>query len=210
MIIRIGSVSAAFLVLSQLPMPAFAQAGATLPKVGYINSQDIVRAVPGREAIVQQIQKEMAPLQARLQAMADSDAAIVKKYTEDEPTLTPEARQARMKEITEKRTRWRTTADSINQNASKRQEELERPMTERIKKILSDIRAEDGLWFIFDVAPEAGGMSIVAIDKNLDLTQRVLDRYKAMAPLALPAPAATGGPVNSTTGVGRIIPPTPQ
>jgi outer membrane protein len=208
--VGIASIAAVFAALSQLPSSALAQAAAALPKVGYINSQTIVQQAPGREAMVQQFQKEMAPLQARLQAMADSDAALLKKYTTDEPTLTPDARQARMKEITDKRTRWRTTADSLNQIASKRQEELERPMTDMIKKILSDIRAEDGLWFIFDVAPEAGGMSIVAIDKNLDLTQRVLDRYKAQAPTAATPAAPTGGPVNSTTGVGRIIPPPQQ
>jgi Skp family chaperone for outer membrane proteins len=201
---------AAFLAV---PM-AGAQGTQAIPKVAYIDSRIIVEQTPGRAQLAAQFQKEiLVPLQARLKAMADSDAAIIKRYSEDEPTLSVEARASRQKEINDKRNRWRVEADSLNQDAGRREEELQKPMTDLLKKILGDIRAEEGLWYIFDVAAEAG-MSIVAIDKNMDITQRVIDRYKTAA-AALGKPGAvggppTGGPVSGGAGVGRIIPPHEQ
>jgi Skp family chaperone for outer membrane proteins len=206
----IQTVAAAMLVAGAAATPALLQEVQSKPKFAYINSRIIVEQTPDRALIAQQFEKEMEPIKARLQQLADSDAAIRRKYQEEQAGLTPAVRAAREKEITDKLRTWQLQADSLNSFANARGQELERPMTELLKKIIADIRQEEGYWMILDVAGE-GGLNIVAIDRNLEITDRVLAKYKTAA-AALPKPAPLkippgGGPVNGTTGVGRIIPP---
>ena len=48
------------------------------------------------------------------------------------------------------------------------------PITDAVKKVIDDIRVEDGYAMIFDDAP--GAVRIVSADKNLDITDRVVSR----------------------------------
>ena len=203
MVYKIGSLAVAFVTVAVLT----AQNTQATPKIAYINSKDIMAQVPGRTALEEQIKKELAPLDTRLKAMNDSAADMIKKYAAAEPTLSAEAKASRQKEITDKQRAWQVQADSLQRLAIQRQQALEEPMTALLKKILNDIRNEEGYWVIFDMADHgAGGLSIVAIDQNMNITQRVLDKYKAAAPAvkagAPTTPPTPGrGPVNSTTGV---------
>ncbi len=57
-----------------------------------------------------------------------------------------------------------------------RQMELVKPIMDQIRKVLDDIRQEDGYAFILDAGSEAG--VIVAADRNLDITEKVIARLK--------------------------------
>ena len=71
------------------------------------------------------------------------------------------------------------------------------------------MRAADGLAFIFDIS--AQGNSIVAMDKNLDVSDKVIARLRTQpaAPAARPAPQpapqrpAPAGPVSQPAGVRK-------
>ena len=81
------------------------------------------------------------------------------------------------------------------------------PITDLVKKVLDDIRVEDGYAMILDNAP--GASVIVSADKNLDITDRVVSRLKATPAGKLKAqetaPATKGAPP-APAGVTR--PPT--
>jgi Skp family chaperone for outer membrane proteins len=187
---------------------ASAQGASNAPKIAYINSAIIIRESPGRAAITAQFEKEMAPIQAKIKAMRDSNVALQNAYITDEPKLTPEAKASRRKEITDKNAKWQTISDSLEKVAADRGLELERPMMDLLQTVLNDIRQEDGYWMIIDMA--VLNNAVVAFDKNMDVTEKVLNRYK-IAAAKLPKPSAPGapasGPVNTSTGVQRVIPP---
>ena len=91
----------------------------------------------------------------------------------------------------------------------KRERELMRPLMERIKKTIDTIRAEEGYAMIFDAGSNAG--VVVAADKSLDITDRVLARLKTTPPVsAKPADKPSGGPVSSPAGVSRPKTPPAQ
>jgi len=81
-----------------------------------------------------------------------------------------------------------------------------------VRKVLEDIRAEDGYALI--LSSEPGSSPILAADKNLDITERVVARLRTVA-AAKPAvtPAATapkpvvGAPASAPSGVTRPKPP---
>jgi Skp family chaperone for outer membrane proteins len=79
-----------------------------------------------------------------------------------------------------------------------RQAQLVKPIMERVQNVIEAIRAEDGYSMILDVG--AGASVVVAADKRLDLTDRVLARLKAQGP---PPPAPASGAVPTPAGVTR-------
>ena len=83
------------------------------------------------------------------------------------------------------------------------------PITDQVKKVIDDIRIEEGYAIILDNAPGAG--NIVAADKNLDITDKIVSRLHATPASKIAAPAATkpGAPA-SPAGVGKppVKPPT--
>jgi outer membrane protein len=83
------------------------------------------------------------------------------------------------------------------------------PITDQVKKVIDDIRVEEGYSIILDNAPGAG--NIVSADKNLDITDKIVSRLRATPAVKVAAPATKPGAPASPAGVtGRppIKPPT--
>jgi outer membrane protein len=78
-----------------------------------------------------------------------------------------------------------------------RQAQLVKPIMERVQGVIEAIRTEDGYAMILDVGAQAS--VVVAADKRLDLTERVLARLKSQGP----GPVAPVGAVPQPAGVTR-------
>ena len=172
------------------------------PKLGYINSQLVLQQAPGRAALEAQLKTQLDGLEKRMGIMQDSMEAMIAAYEKEQPTLTPAVRTQREEALTKKRTAFQQEAASLQQKAADARETISRPLMEMFNRVLNEVRAEDGYAFIFDVGqPEA--QVIVAADKNLDLTEKVIARMRTAAaakPAATPAKPAAG-PVQAPTGV---------
>jgi outer membrane protein len=184
-----------------LPGAAYAQAGGQ--KIAYVNTQLILQGAPGAAEAQQTFQKEMEGVQARLKVMQDSLAALEQAFTRDADTLSPASRETRLKAFTEKRQGFESEAEKLNQQAEQRQFELMQPIMDNVRGVLDDMRLEGGYSFIFDVA---NAQFIVAADKNLDLTERVIAKLRTL-PKAAAKPPATG-PAARPAGV-QARPPRP-
>ena len=171
-------------------------------KFGYINSQLVLQQAPGRANLEAQLKTQTDVFQKRLGVMQDSIAAMITAYQKDQATLTPAVRTQREDAITKKRTAFAQEAESLEQKFAEARETISRPLMEMFNRVLNEVRAEDGYAFIFDVGSEA--QVIVAADKNLDLTEKVIARMRT-ASAAKPAAATpgkpAGGPVQTPTGV---------
>jgi len=183
---------------------AFAQGPA---KFAYINSQQVLQQAPGRTELETQLKKEMDVYSRRMTVMEDSVELLMTALQKDLATLTPAVRTQREDVIQKKRLAFSQEASQLQQKAADARETISRPLMEMFNKVLNDVRAEDGYAFVFDVGSEA--QVIVAADKNLDITEKVIARMRTAA-AAKPAsarPAAgtgakpTGGPVAAPTGV---------
>ena len=170
-------------------------------KFGYINSQLVLQQAPGRANLEAQLKTQMDVFQKRMGVMQDSLEAMLTAYQKEQPTLTPAVRTQREEAITKKRTAFAQEAQQLEQKAADARETISRPLMEMFNRVLNEVRAEEGYAFIFDVGSEA--QVIVAADKNLDLTEKVIARMRTAAaakPAATPAKPA-GGPVQAPTGV---------
>jgi len=84
--------------------------------------------------------------------------------------------------------------------------ELVKPIMDQIRKVLDEIRQEDGYAFILDAGSEAG--VIVAADRNLDITEKVIARLKPVTASAAKPDSAKSpaGPRPAPAGVTRPKP----
>lgn len=198
----------AALALAMFTAGAAMAQGAPAPagnKIAYVNPQALFDAAPGRTDAEAQFQKDLQGMQAQTKRMEDSLQVLITDYGKAQATLTAAQRDTRQKAIQTRQAQYQQRAQALEQQASLRRDELMQPIMETVRKALDDIRAEDGYAIILAADP---GL-ILAADKNLDITERVVARLKTMSAsrttTARPA-AATGAPVSAPAGVTRPRP----
>lgn len=150
-------------------------------RVAYLDSRRILQEAPGAQEVRESMQQEMGRFQTQLKALDDSLQRMVQDYQQKSVMLSPEEKRKREQEIVQTRTQLEQQAGQLEQQAAQKQNELMKPVMERVEKVISDLRQEEGYAIIFDVASAA----MVSADTTLDLTNKVIERLKA-APGASP------------------------
>lgn len=166
-------------------------------KIAFIRSQDIFAQAPGRSDAEGQFNKEVEAVRAQEKVMGDSINAMFSDYAKTESTLTADVKQARQQAIRDKQAAYQQKQQQLEQQMQQRQGELVQPILERINKIINDLRTENGYAMVFDA--QANGGSVVAADKNLDITDQVITRLRAMSPGAPVAATPSTTPSKSAT-----------
>ena len=166
-------------------------------KIGYINSALLLQQAPGRAEAEAQFDREVGVYRQQLQRMNDSLTAMMTAFDRDVARLDTTARQTRAKAIRDREIEYQGRARSLDSTMQARQAQLVKPIMERVQSVIEAIRTEDGYSMILDVGAQAS--VVVAADKRLDLTDKVLARLKTQgAPPAVPV-----GAVPQPAGVTR-------
>jgi outer membrane protein len=184
---RLGRVLLVVAPIASLP------AQATI-KLAYVDSRYIVNNAPGTPAAQAIYQKELSAIQAQVQRMSDSLDALTAAFNKD-TTLKGPKRDERLKSITDRQGEYQQRYNALQQQAQDREAELMQPILDQIKIALEDVRTEMGLTMIFDVTQN----SIVAADKNLNISDRVLTKLRAM-PIPTIADKADAAPKGDAKG----------
>src|SRR3954463_16195826 len=166
-------------------------------KIGYINSAVILQQAPGRAEAEAQFDREVGTYRQQLQRMNDSLTSLMTAFDRDAPKLDTATRAARGNAIRAREAEYQTRARGLDSTMQARQAELVKPIMERVQSVIETIRAEDGYSVILDVGAQTS--VVVAADKRLDLTDRVLSRLKSQgAPPAAPGGALVPTPAGVT------------
>lgn len=198
-----GMARAGVLALGFLAFGAAAAVAQAPVKIGYIKSQTILANAPGRAAAETQFEKEMTTYRAQVQRMGDSLNTLIADYNKQEVSLSPQAKETRQKDIRAKEEEYQRRTQELQQQVRSREAELVRPIMEQINKVIDELRAEEGYSMIFDAENQAG--VVVAADKNLDLTEKVLARLRAAGP-----PTSASRPPGAGTTPQRPAAPAAQ
>ena len=192
-----------------LSVPALASAQGQ--KFAYVNSAAILQSAPGRAEAEALFDKDMTSMRAAVQKLSDSLNTLQEAYAKEEVSLSPAAKESRLKTLREKQADYQERTQKMQEQAQAREAELMQPIMDNVRKVLDDLRAEGGFAFIFDVA---AGSLIVSADKNLDITDRVVSKLRLSAPRAAPGaakpPAAkppAAGPTSAPAGLNTKKPP---
>ena len=180
----------ALVITAAAAAPAMAQGA---PKIAYVDSKVILSRAPGRQQAEDTFNKEMEASRAQVQKMGDSLQTMIADYQKAQATLAANVREQREAAIRTKQEDYQRRAGALDQQMQQRQMELVKPIMDQIRKVLDDIRQEDGYAFILDAGSEAG--VIVAADRNLDITEKVIARLK-------PVTASAGKPDSAKSPAG--------
>ncbi|MDB4888174.1 MAG: hypothetical protein JWL61_29 [Gemmatimonadetes bacterium] len=172
-------------------------------KFAYIQSSILLDQAPGRAEAEAQFVKETDVYKEQIKRMSDSLNAMVAAFEKRQASLTVAQREAQGKDIQAKEASYQTRTRELEQKANQRQSELVQPILDRIKLAIEDIRVEGGYSMIFNADQ---GSPIVALDKNLNVTDRVLSKLRS-APTTAAKPPATGAPAPAPSGVTRPVTP---
>lgn len=189
----IGSFTALLAMLTLVGAPAAAQSQpkpaakppaastATAPgagvKIAFVNARKVLQSAPGWAEAEQTYAKESEGYRtelARLQTTLDSAA---QEFERQAVLLSPTQRQEKRTDLDKKRQAAEQRATELQQKAGQRQQELLQPIQDRVNTVIDGIRAEGNYAMIFDVS--APGSGIVAADRSLDITDRVIERLKS-------------------------------
>ena len=192
-------------VASLLLFAAASMAAQSSVKIAFVDSRKILDAAPGRAEAEAQLQKEGVALKATLDKMNDSYVALLGEYTKLPPTTAQAERDKKEKAVRDRQAELQTKNQEFQDQYNQRQAEVLQPILDQIKLVLEDIRVEGNYTGIWDVGQ---GASIVAIDKNLDISDRVIAKLRTLPKPTIAAKSDSakkpaGGPVSAPAGVSR-------
>ena len=183
----------ALALLAALSLPARAQG----IKVAYVQTSVLLDQAPGRAEAEAQFDKETGTYRDQIKRMSDSLNAMIADFQKRSASLTAAARETQGKGIQAKEAEYQRRTQELEQKAQGRQTELVQPILDKIKGAIEEVRVEGGYAMIFNADQ---GSPIVAVDKSLNVTDRVLTKLKgstAAAPAARPS-ATTPVPAGVT------------
>jgi outer membrane protein len=187
----------ALALLTALSLPARAQG----VKVAYVQTSVLLDQAPGRAEAEAQFDKETGGYRDQIKRMSDSLNAMVADFQKRQATLTPAARETQGKGLQAKEAEYQRRTQELEQKAQGRQSELVQPILDKVKAAIEEVRVEGGYAMIFNADQ---GSPIVAVDKSLNVTDRVLSKLKGTT-AAAPAPRPSSG-TPAPSGVTRPNP----
>jgi outer membrane protein len=196
-LLRAGNIALATSLIFAGMAGAQAATAASPTKIGYINSALLLQQAPGRAEAEAQFDKEVGVYRQQIQRMDDSLRTLMAAFDRDSPKLDSATRESRRTTISQREADYQGRARGLDSTMQARQAQLVKPIMERVQAVIESIRADEGYAVILDVGAQTS--VVVAADKRLDLTDRVLARLKSQGASATPA----SGTVPQPAGVTR-------
>jgi len=145
-------------------------------RFAWINLQQVLQQAPGYTAAESTFTKEMKTFQGEVEKLQQQFDSTLNEYQKQSVVLSPSAKTAKEGQLKQMQQTLQQRANDLQTRAQQREQELVRPIEERVKGVIEGVRAERNIAMIFDAS--AQGSNIIAADRTLDLTSTVLQRLK--------------------------------
>ncbi len=122
----------------------------TATKFGYINSRELLGAMPEIGKADGDLQTYAKTFQDQLQTMSKEYEKKVQEYQAQEKTMSEAVKEVKQKEIVDLQNRIESTNQSATEKVEKKREELYKPILEKADKAIKDVAKEKGFDYVFD------------------------------------------------------------
>lgn len=149
-------------------------------KIGFIDSERIFAEFEGTKSAQSEFNAQLEQWTRDLEARRAEYEQMVADYESQALILSDPKKREREEELTRKRSELEAMAQEIwgpNGKVAQRNEELTRPIVEKIREVLKRIGEAEKFSIIFD----ATDGNVVYADDALDLTSRVVEELNAAA-----------------------------
>lgn len=128
------------------PLGVFAQE----IKIAYVNTQEIITAMPELAAMNTQLEKLNADFESELKTMNEEYTNKYQAFIQQQDSLTENIRVRRMQDIQQINDRMEQLYQVAQQTVAQKQEELFKPIQEKMMKAIQDVGAENNYLYILN------------------------------------------------------------
>ncbi len=136
-------------VVLTISTAAFAQKG---QKTGYINSNDLMSAMPERNSIQKELEEYANQLKITMDAMRKEYETKVTEFQSKQDVMTNVIKETKIKEITDLEKRIGEFQQTAEADLQKKEQELLQPIIDKAKKAINDVAIENGYSEITDTS----------------------------------------------------------
>jgi outer membrane protein len=124
-------------------------------KLGHVNTQEILVAMPERATIEKKLSDLQSEMEKEMVKMREEYTKKIKEYQEKQATMPETIKQARQSEIAEMEQRITTFQQTASTDLQKKQQELFAPVIEKVKKAINEVGVENKYLYIFDISAQS-------------------------------------------------------
>jgi outer membrane protein len=150
------------------------QAGAG---VAFINARAVLLETPGFAQAESTYARELEGFRGEMEKLQASLDSAASDFEQKSVMLSATAKTAKRRELEAQQGQLEQRATELRTKAGQREQELLSPIHSRVNDAIEQVRAAGGYAIIFDVSANSG--MIVAVDKALDLTSKVIEKIKS-------------------------------
>jgi outer membrane protein len=173
------------LVLAFCAMPAMGQV-----KIGYFNSDAVMKQLPDAQDAQKQLDQFVADWQQEINKMQDDWKKKFDDYDKRKLIMTDQRRaeaERELRELDQKIVDYRNQKFGQNGDLFTKQNELMKPVQDRVFKAVQDVAKEESYDYILD---KSGDVLLMYTNEKYDVSQKVADKLKVV----LPATTTTSSP----------------
>jgi outer membrane protein len=143
-----------------LSTTVMAQKGA---KVGHINSNELLTAMPERTAVQKDLEEYANELKATLDVMRKEYEAKVGDFQGKQDVMTDVIKETKIKEITDLEKRITEFQQTAEADLQKKEQSLLQPIIDKAKNAINDVAKENGYTYVLD---SSVGVVLYSVDSD--------------------------------------------
>lgn len=147
-------------------------------KIGYVDSKTIMSKLPDAQDARQKIDGLIRDWQTELKKMEDERKAKQEDYDKRKLIMTEQTRndlEAQIKKLDQQISDFRDKKFGTNGELFQKQEELMKPVQNKVFNAIQDVAKEEDLDFVFD---RSGDVMLMYAKEKYDITPQVMDKLK--------------------------------
>jgi outer membrane protein len=156
-------------------------------KIGYFSSEAIMKQLPDAQDAQKQLDQLVADWQQEINKMQDEWKKKFDDYDKRKLIMTEQRRsdaERDLRELDQKIVDLRNQRFGQNGDLFNKQNELMKPVQDRVFKAVQDVAHDEGYDYIFD---KSGDILLMYANEKYDLTQKIMDKLKVL----MPSPSST-------------------
>ncbi len=140
------------LIVTGLLLVSAINATAQSAKLGHIDRQALMLALPERKDAESKMQAFASQLDTKLKAMGDEYTAKMNEVRTKFDSMTQTEKEAAQRELGEMEQRITTAQENAKEDLGKQEQELMAPMLARTDKAIKEVATANGFAYIFDTS----------------------------------------------------------
>ncbi len=142
------------------------------PKLGHINTNELLRQMPGRDSAQAELERYARELETTFMEMQDEFQRKYQEYLEKQETFSPLVRQSRERELESLQQRIMEFQESAQEDLMQQEERLLNPIIQKARTAIREVADENGFTYIFDTS----GGSVLYWDRGENIMPMVREK----------------------------------